>query len=110
MTMAKGGSKKRKTKEARARERREKRAAAKESAPTYAPAGLDGRRRQARASLSFAAEWPGSCQRCLGRIEPGDICHYTAEGELVHSRHPSPPPRKVDICETCWLTKPCECD
>lgn len=60
------------------------------------------------ASAAFEAQYTGACARCRGDIDVGDLVRYV-DDELVHFRHD--PKRKPDvICDTCWLTKPCDCD
>lgn len=61
--------------------------------------------------MSFEAKYGGTCGACTGRIHVGDLATYD-EDELVHEdcEGSMRPIRKVDVCTTCWLTKPCDCE
>lgn len=67
------------------------------------------RRRPPTASRIFEAEFAGECDRCAGRIEPGDKVRYVDDVGLVHALHASSTPRSVEICDQCHMTMPCEC-
>lgn len=60
-------------------------------------------------NASFVAEWPSTCNACHGEIKKGDRARYNPEGLIVHHRH-EVVEKPVEVCQTCWLTKPCECD
>lgn len=57
----------------------------------------------------FEAKYRGTCPRCGGPIDPGQLVHYV-DDELVHHAHASAPERPVVICQECWLARPCGCD
>lgn len=59
-------------------------------------------------SNTFAAEYEGWCPRCMGKIKVSDRVRYV-DGDLVHAHHNHVEP-VYEICDRCWLTKPCECD
>lgn len=57
--------------------------------------------------MAFRADHDGSCERCGGSIQSGDLVEFRGFGSLEH----------VDceraarvVCTTCWLVKPCGCD
>lgn len=57
---------------------------------------------------SFTAKYRGHCDACDSPIEIGDLAFYHPENELVHVRCPLE--RPVLVCNTCHMTKPCECE
>lgn len=68
--------------------------------------------------MSFEAKYHGTCTICHGRISPGDICAYDND-QLIHdaclsasevATYKIVTERPVEICDKCFLTKPCECD
>lgn len=61
------------------------------------------------ASRTFEAKFSDTCPRCSGGIEPGDRVRYV-DDVLVHARHSPKPEPKYEICDKCWLTRPCECE
>lgn len=63
--------------------------------------------------MSFEARYAGWCSDCDDRIHEGDQVTYADDtGTLVHLTcdTSNPPARIADVCGTCWLTKPCECE
>lgn len=61
---------------------------------------------------TFRARYPGLCASCDERIEPGDEVVYVDDA-VVHAAceaHRPAPERPPDICPTCHLTRPCDCD
>ena len=62
-----------------------------------------------RVTKPFPAKYRGTCSKCYLEIEEGDLIRYNSEGEIVHHSHKRVEP-VVEICDRCWLTKPCECD
>lgn len=66
-------------------------------------------------AMSFIAKYRGTCGQCEGAIWPGDEVTWPMDGDIQHVRcEPQPDDqigtRPADVCTTCWLTKPCECD
>jgi hypothetical protein len=63
--------------------------------------------------MAFDARYPGVCASCGERIKVGDLIRSTDDG-YVHEDCDDPMylpvTRKVEVCTTCWLEKPCECD
>jgi len=64
---------------------------------------------------TFTAQFHGICAACGIYIVPGESCAYNEDGKVVHARICDPYTRRVEqrsaeVCTTCWLTKPCECD
>lgn len=66
----------------------------------------DGRR---STNASFIAQWRGSCERCGDPIEVGQRARYDPRGRLVHHSHERTS-RPAEVCDRCWLVKPCECE
>lgn len=62
---------------------------------------------QVTASAGFSARYEGTCPRCHREIEVGEHVRFV-EDELMHYRHEIVE-RVAEICNTCWLTKPCDC-
>jgi hypothetical protein len=62
-----------------------------------------------RGRATFSARSPDICARCGLAIEIGDVCHYNDDGAVVHDRHLIPD-TTYDICQRCFLAKPCYCD
>jgi hypothetical protein len=63
--------------------------------------------------MSFEAKYQGWCADCDDRIHVGDVVTYTDDtGTLVHMdcEGLAEPERKVEVCDKCWLTKPCDCE
>lgn len=59
---------------------------------------------------SFIAKYDsGECPRCLMLIEQGQRVRYDSEDRLAHVKHDTPEV-VYDICDSCFLAKPCECD
>ena len=59
---------------------------------------------------SFKAEFDGGeCPRCFVSISKGDTVRYDENDELVHVSHKAKEEVFV-ICDSCFLTKPCECE
>lgn len=66
--------------------------------------------REWTAGPTFEAQYHGICPRCAEKIEPGDLVRYVND-ELVHRRHSKPTEEKpTEVCGSCWLVKPCECE
>lgn len=60
--------------------------------------------------MSFEAKYPGWCGACGERINKDDWAKYV-EDSLVHADcEDAQPERKAEVCDTCWLTKPCDCE
>ena len=60
---------------------------------------------------TFFARFPGVCDACGGPIEKGSEVAYAGEKVLVHATCPEEvPERQAPICDTCHLTKPCDCE
>lgn len=61
--------------------------------------------------MSFLAKYSGTCSECEERISPGDEVHYV-EDQIAHVRCESFEhlDRPVEVCDSCWLTKPCDCE
>lgn len=49
------------------------------------------------------------CPRCFTTISKGDRVRYNDEGLVVHVSHKQKEV-KYDICDRCWLAKPCDCE
>lgn len=59
---------------------------------------------------TFQAKYGGNCGACGERIHKDDWAKYM-EDNLVHADcEDVQPERKAEVCISCWLTKPCECD
>lgn len=60
---------------------------------------------------TFFARFPGVCDACGGPIEKGSEVAYAGEKVLVHATCPEEvPARQAPVCDTCHLTKPCDCE
>jgi hypothetical protein len=65
---------------------------------------------------TFTARYHGPCAtECGNPIEPGDRVHYDDHGFLMHvdctpTADAVAARRPVEVCTTCWLTKPCDCE
>lgn len=61
--------------------------------------------------MSFEAKYEGWCGGCDGRIHPGDIATYV-DDEIAHldCETGTAPLRPAEVCNQCWLTKPCDCE
>lgn len=63
-----------------------------------------------KVTASFIAKYDnGECPVCFRTMEAGERLRYNPEGELVHHQHDRQEVTPA-VCDTCWLTKPCECD
>jgi hypothetical protein len=62
--------------------------------------------------MSFEAKYHGRCAACEERIIPGDHVRYSDGDEIIHNRceESAQNERPVEVCGTCWLTKPCDCE
>lgn len=64
-------------------------------------------------SRPFEARYHASCAAgCDEAIRPGQTVRYV-DYRLVHddcTTHEPPPERPAVVCESCWLTKPCDCE
>ena len=60
---------------------------------------------------TFEAKYSGTCDACMERIRIGDLATY-AEDNTVHAdcEDSFQPERQAEVCSTCWLTKPCDCE
>jgi hypothetical protein len=61
------------------------------------------------ASSSFEAQYRGTCQRCFLEIEVGELVRYV-DDELMHVSHQQKEQRPEQICDQCYLVRPCEHD
>lgn len=63
-------------------------------------------------SAQFEARYGGTCGECDGRIIPGEHVTYSDDDALIHvaCEDSAQPERPAEVCSTCWLTKPCDCD
>jgi len=64
-------------------------------------------------SWSFVAQYDGACGVCEGPLK-GHRVKYVAD-ELVHAGCADGEgvltvTRKEEVCQVCWLVRPCECD
>lgn len=63
-------------------------------------------------AIPFEARYNGRCAAdCGSGISVGDLVAFTDDG-LTHldcADHQKVE-RPVAVCDSCWLTKPCECD
>lgn len=64
--------------------------------------------------VSFEAKYNGICGSCTERIREGDQVRYV-EDDLVHvvcELVVSEVDRdaKREVCQNCWLLKPCDCE
>ena len=62
----------------------------------------------------FTARYRGRCAGCDEEIEPGQSVAYV-DDDLVHAGcgtggYAKPGSKKEEVCTTCWLIKPCECE
>jgi hypothetical protein len=62
-------------------------------------------------NASFVAEWdfPSSCPACGLGVDAGQRARYNPDGAVVHHAH-TKPEAHIEVCPTCWLSMPCECD
>jgi hypothetical protein len=58
---------------------------------------------------AFEARFHGICSDCEESITPGEQIVSLGDGEYEHATCRAPQ-RPVEICSTCWLTKPCDCE
>lgn len=60
--------------------------------------------------VTFTARFPGTCAaECGRRIITGDSVLFI-DDELVHADCTPRDERPADVCGSCWLTKPCDCE
>ena len=61
--------------------------------------------------MSFEAKYGGICGECEERIHVGDLAKY-GEDFIMHDdcEDSVQPERKAEVCTSCWLTKPCDCE
>lgn len=71
--------------------------------------GLFMQKERKPVNRSFLAEWPATCNYCHVTIQVGERARYNPDGLIVHHRHLRQE-QAVEVCDRCWLTKPCECD
>lgn len=59
----------------------------------------------------FEAKYGGTCGSCDERIRVGELVTYD-EDVLVHAECEAAARmvRNQDVCGTCWLVKPCDCE
>ena len=62
--------------------------------------------------MSFEARYPGRCAACDSRIIPGEHVRYSEDDEIMHNRceDTEVTDRPIEVCATCWLVKPCDCE
>ena len=67
--------------------------------------------------MSFEAKYEGRCADCLERIHVGDLVQFSEENRVVHvdcdpsvSETDLDRDAKREVCQKCWLLKPCECE
>ena len=60
-------------------------------------------------SKSFPAKSPGVCVTCNGSWVEGDQIRFNTNDDLVHARH-TKSEKEFEVCNSCFLTKPCECE
>lgn len=59
---------------------------------------------------AFKAKYDGDeCPVCLISISKGEKVRYNSDGSLIHVNHKRKE-ETYEICDSCFLTKPCECD
>jgi hypothetical protein len=61
--------------------------------------------------MAFIAKYVGECPDCDNPIRVGEYVEFNFHDELVHAdcvaSHPN---RAYEVCDQCFLTKPCGCD
>lgn len=70
--------------------------------------------------MTFTARYRGRCVDCGEAIHEGDTIAMSEDGPLCQLCHDTDPgyrpwyrTRRDDnpvVCDTCWLTKPCDCE
>lgn len=70
--------------------------------------------------MSFPAKYRGKCTSCLEPIEVGQDVHFVGDSyggasrELQHVDCEEalviPERSSAEVCTSCWIEKPCECD
>ena len=59
----------------------------------------------------FEAKFRGNeCENCEEIIKIGDRVQFIEGDTLVHEECTKTPARPAEVCTSCWLTKPCECE
>ena len=59
---------------------------------------------------SFTAKYDGDeCPECFKRILAEQTVRFNSDDVLVHARH-TRTEVEYEICTSCFLTKPCECE
>jgi hypothetical protein len=53
----------------------------------------------------FAANYPGTCASCAGRITPGDEVLYGLDDSLEHQECPVLPVGPEGLCDKCCLAR-----
>ena len=85
------------------------------SRPTAASAQPDDhsalfrRRKPVKASFVAKGNFPSPCPVCGLGVDAGQRARYNLDNAVVHHAHARAETR-VEVCPTCWLAKPCECD
>lgn len=62
-----------------------------------------------RVVKSFIAKFGGTCDKCFLGIVPGQRVRYNQDDRLIHHAHKQIQ-GKEEVCGSCFLVKPCECD
>lgn len=65
-------------------------------------------------SAEFTARFPADCP-AGDEIEPGEPVRYDEADDLWHTaclrqEASKPPAKEPEVCDRCWLFKPCEHD
>jgi hypothetical protein len=60
--------------------------------------------------MSFKAKYRGICADCGSTIHEGDEITYDEHDEVVHVRCIEEPEPVREVCQSCWLEKPCPCE
>ena len=58
----------------------------------------------------FIAKYKGECVACDKPIRVGDPCIYAADVPVHIDCDSIAPERRAEVCNSCWLEKPCDCD
>lgn len=62
--------------------------------------------------MSFEARYEGRCSDCGEHIDRGTLIRYDPSDRIVHAHCEDTvviPDRPVEVCQECWLQKPCGC-
>ena len=59
--------------------------------------------------MTFTARYHSHCPACDEHISPGDTAIWH-DDEVLHALcQDRPAPEPADVCDECWVTKPCFC-